>query len=394
MIRFHIPLPASRLGRFLILVIGIVLPAAIGMLLCARGQAQPPAEGKVLYLVEYVHGEKAATERLVRATLKADGTFKQETVVNADRYFFGDPGKARVVDKRYIVTEYGGVIDARDNKIIHAQGYGGQILGIDGGRVIFSVYDLRAPRLDAKDAKENADKFGIFAFDLAKQTRARPGEKHWALSGTASPDRSKSVYNGVAGTLWLELDGKPKELGKTFAVTHAKYAEHTFDRRPPILWLDNERILTQQGNGKIVTVDMQGTVSPVCEIAAAPATNDSPRLSRDPNGRIVYQCGRNEYLIDVQKKSAAPLEEYVLGHGFETPVETGQRGFRTTYYKGAAIGAGVFVPADVRTAPELIAMWNLGDGGSRRYVGVLWTKLGFSWRALDMDYCKLIGWAE
>ncbi len=27
-------------------------------------------------------------------------------------------------------------------------------------------------------------------------------------------------------------------------------------------------------------------------------------------------------------------------------------------------------------------------------VGVLWTKLGFAWRGLDMDYCGLIGWAD
>jgi hypothetical protein len=144
----------------------------------------------------------------------------------------------------------------------------------------------------------------------------------------------------------------------------------------------------------MVTVDMHGTVTPVCVIAGAPAVNDSPTLSRDPRNRIVYKCGRAEYVIDVEKNSAEPLQEYALGHGFETPVETGPRGFRDIYYKGQRIGVGVFVPAEIRTAPEVIAMWNSGDPDSRRYVGVLWTKLGQSWHSLDMDYCSLIGWAE
>jgi hypothetical protein len=48
----------------------------------------------------------------------------------------------------------------------------------------------------------------------------------------------------------------------------------------------------------------------------------------------------------------------------------------------------------VRTAPEVIAKMNLAVHGSRRYVAVLWTKLGYAWRGLDVDYGGIIGWAE
>ena len=400
MIGIDLPRRAGRSGRFLFLLLtGISALALIGFLSGAKGHtSQPVADAKVLYLVEYVRtdNEDKNVDRLIRATLAPDGRLTKEVVNTARRYFFGDPGKARVINKRYIVTEYGGVIDAKEGRLLVDQGYGGELLGVEGGKVVFRVHNLRAPRLDEKVPKEIAEKFGDWSFDLAKGTRARPAEKHRALQGTASPDRSKAVYWGGRGTLWLDPGNgaAQQELGKDFAVTPNKHAEHPFELRAPVLWLDNEHILTQQGNGKMVSVDLKGKVTPVCQITGAPAVNDSPRLTRDPKKRIIYQCGRADYVIDVEKKSAAPLEEYALGHGFETPVETGQRGFRTIYFEGQAIGAGVFVPTDIRTGPEVIAMWNLGDAGSRRYVGVLWTKLGFAWRALDMDYCGLISWAD
>jgi hypothetical protein len=400
MIGVDLPRLAGRRGRFLFaLSIGIVALVLIDFLRGAIGPAQQPvADAKVLYLVEFVRtdDEDKNVDRLVRATLAADGSLNKEVVFTARRFFFGDPGKARVINKRYIVTEYGGVIDAKAGRLLLDPGHGGELLGVEGGKVVYRIHDLRAPRLGEKVPKEVAEKFGDWSFDLATGTRVRPAEKHWALRGTPSPDRSKAVYAGGRGTLWLDLGSgaEQQELGKDFAVTPDRHAEYPFELRAPVLWLDNERILTQQGNGKMVTVDLTGKVTPVCEITGAPAVNDSPRLRRDAKKRIIYKCGRAEYVIDVEKKSAAPLEEYALGHGFATPVETGPRGFRTIYFEGQAVGTAVFVPADICTGPEVIAMWNLGDPGSRRYVGVLWTKLGFAWRALDMDYCRLIGWAD
>jgi hypothetical protein len=54
----------------------------------------------------------------------------------------------------------------------------------------------------------------------------------------------------------------------------------------------------------------------------------------------------------------------------------------------------VFNPEKVRTGPEVIAKHNLGVDGGRRYVAVLWTRLGFAWRGIDLDNGGIIGWAE
>jgi hypothetical protein len=382
----------------LALPIGVAAMVVGGNLIDPQGHAPQHAEdGKVLYLVEFVRtdNKEKNADRLIRSTLKPDGSFTKDVVFTAKRGFFGDPGKARIIDKRYVVTEYGGVIDAKEGRALLDLQFSSELLGVEGGRFFFRVHDPSST-INTKVPKKVAEKFGDWAVDLAKGTRARPAEKHWALRGTLSPNRSKAVYHAEPGTLWLDQGTRArKQLGTDFTVTHNKHAENTFHRfAAPILWLDNDRILTQQGNGKMVTLDMQGTVTPVCEIAGVPAVNKSPSLTRDPKNRIIYKCGRAEYVIDVVQKSAAPLEEYALGHGFVTTVETGPREFRTIYFEGRAVGAGVFVPADIRTGPEVIARWNLGDPGDRRYVGVLWTKLGFAWRSLDMDYCGLIGWAD
>jgi hypothetical protein len=363
----------------------------------AQDRPPQPDGGKVLYLVEMIRTEIAEkdTERLIRATLKRDGNLVNETVLTAKAGFFGDPGKARIINGRYVVTQFGGIVDTRKGRIIQDldQKDCSELLGVEKGQVIYRVYNPLAP--DSKVSKERAEQFGDWAFDLEKRTRARPAEKHWSLSGVKSPDRSKAVFHGSADSLWIDfVDGKSKELAKGFLVTHSKYARHKSESRAPILWLDNERTLTQTANGKLVTLDMHGKVEPVCEIAGVAALLDSPRLWLDPKGRIIYSCGRADYAIDVKKKTAARLEEYALGHGFETTVETETRGLRTIYFEGQALGGGLFSPAGARTGPEVIAIWDLGDQGSRRHFSVLWTKLGYAWRGLDLHYGGIIGWAN
>ena len=112
MIGFDLPRPAGRRGRFLfVLSIGSSALALIGFLRGTKGHTQQPgADAKVLYLVEFVRtdNEDKNVDRLIRATLAPNGSLTKEVAFTARRYFFGDPGKARVINKRYIVTQYGG----------------------------------------------------------------------------------------------------------------------------------------------------------------------------------------------------------------------------------------------------------------------------------------------
>jgi hypothetical protein len=237
MIGVDLPRLTGRSGRFLfVLSISISAVAVIGFLRGAKGhRPQPVADAKVLYLVEFVrtdNGDKNV-DQLIRATLAPDGKLTKEVVLTARRSFFGDPGKARVINKRYIVTEYGGVIDAKEGRLLLDQGYGGELLSVDGGKVVYRIHDLLGPRIDQKVPKEVAEKFGDWSFDLAKGSRTRPAEKRWALRGTPSPDRSKATYVLAPGTLWLDQGNcAPQQLGKDFAVTRGKYAKHPLEVAP------------------------------------------------------------------------------------------------------------------------------------------------------------------
>jgi hypothetical protein len=355
----------------------------------------PEADGKVLYVVESVRPGKTEEEsdQLTRVTLGRDGSLVKDTVLTAKAGFFGDPGKALIAEGRYVVTACGGVVDAKEGRIVHDQTRG-YLLGVEKGRVVYRLYD---PSSGSKVilTPGRAEQFGVFEFNLETHTCARPEAKHWYLEGIKSPDQSKAITQSCWDELYLNVvDGPQTKLAEGKRVTVSQHARlGQFEMHGPVLWLDNERILTQVANGKLVTIDTQGQVERICEIAGMPAVLDGPRLWRDPKGRIVYSCGRAEHVIDLTRKTASPLEEYALGHGFETTVETGTRGLRELFFEGKMIGTGVFSPEEIRTAPDVIARRDLGDLGSRRSVSVLWTKLGFQWRSFDMDYGGVIGWA-
>jgi hypothetical protein len=386
-----------RQRRAWLLVLGLSAAVAVplGYLTLAGDRGRPPeADGKVLYVIERVRPGKTEeeTDRLTRVTLGRDGNLVKETVLTAKAGFFGDPGKALIAEGRYIVTACGGVVDAKEGRIIHDQTQG-HLIGVKKGRVVYRLYD---PSSDRKVifTPGRTEQFGVFEFNLETHTRARPEAKHCYLEGIKSPDRSKAVAQSCWDELYLNVvDGPQKKLAEGKRVTVSQYARlGNFEMRGPVLWLDNERILTQEANGKLVTIDTQGQVERICEIAGVPAVLDGPRLWRDPKGRIVYSCGRAEHVIDLARKTAFPLEEYALGHGFETTVETGTRGSRELFFEGKRIGTGVFSPEEIRTAPDVIARRDLGDLESRRSVSVLWTKLGFQRRSFDMDYGGVIGW--
>jgi hypothetical protein len=383
-----------------LLVVGLSAAVALslGYLTRAGDRARPlDAEGKALYVVELVRSGKTAdkADRLIRVALGRDGKLVPETVLTANAGFLGDPSKARIADARYVITQFGGVVDAKEGRIIHDQ-KDGYLLGVEKDRVVYRLYDPYSPNLKAIPAPERVEQFGVFEFNLQTRTRARPEAKHWYLGGIKSPDQSKAIAQSCWDELYLnDVDGTQRKLAEGKKVTVSKYrALGQFEIRRPVLWLDNERVLTQEANGRLVTLNTKGEVERVCEIAGVPAVLDAPRLWRDPKGRIVYSCGRAEYVIDMERKTASPLEEYALGHGFETTVETGVRGLHELYFEGKSIGVGLFSPQEARTAHEVIAIRDLGDMGSRRSVSVLWTKLGFQWRSFDMDYGGIIGWAD
>jgi hypothetical protein len=345
-----------------------------------------------LYIVENVTSGEGAfeTKRLVRLSFGKDGEPLKKTVLTKDDRFFSHFGNHRIVEDRYMVTTYGGVIDLQTGKVINDE-EDGKLLGVESGQVVYEV----------NDSKHES---GLFAFDLRTRNLEKmknPGG--WALPGVKSQDKKLSVEATHGGLIYLhKLDGTKKQLGKDYFIEWSLLSS-LFDV-VPCVWLDDKRILTQRANGKLVILSVDGTEETIPEIKPAPAVISAPRLWFDLEKRLIYSGGtvpgppaptKAEYLIDVKTKKATPLKEYALGNGFRTPTERKENGDASVEHKGQSIGSQTFRPFEAVTAPGLIAMpiYDPPDLDWARGVA-MWNDKSRKWQTIRLDANSLIGWSK
>jgi hypothetical protein len=343
-----------------------------------------------LYVIENLTSDRGVVEtrNLVRLSMDRENKLVKETLLSKDQRFFGHDGGHRIVLGRFIVTKYAGIIDVQAGKVINDE-QDGEVLGVEDGKVVYRIDNTF--RLS-----------GVFSFDLKelKVAMVKKGE-HWDLPGVKSPDKTMSIetqgfYDGV---IRLHRLGKePKELAKDFRITYS-YLASAFLKGAPCLWLDGEYILAGQTNRKLVILTTQGAVETSIEIKDAPAEVLSPPyLWRDTQGKIIYTCGGEDFLIDVPNRVASPLKSYSLGHDFEASVAVDKYSRRSVFYKGKAIGQWVFNDREAVTAPGLIAFTYVrpSEGANLGYpdgIAVWNTRVG-DWQTIKMWVNDLIGWSR
>ncbi len=343
-----------------------------------------------LYAVENIADDQGVvkTRSLVRISMDRENKLVKETLLSKDQRFFGHFGGHRIVQGRFIVTGYGGVIDIQTRKVIHDED-DGEVLGLENDKVVYRINNsLRGS--------------GLFSFD-PKERKVEKLNKggHWDLPGVESPDKTMSIEteNTFDGVIRLHRLGQvPKELGKGFRFTYRRDASWSREGATP-LWLDDEHILAVQTNRKLAILTTQGRVEKSIEINDAPAgVLTPPRLWQDVKGRIIYSCGNKRYLIDVPNRPASPLKRYSLGHGFEASVAIDKEQRRPVYYESKAIGQWVFSPGESETAPGLIAFPYVrpAEHANLGYpAGVaVWNKRIGDWQMLKMSVNDLIGWSK
>ena len=197
-------------------------------------------------------------------------------------------GANHIYLNRYLITHWADIIDVSTGKLLH-NGIG-EYVAAEADRIIHHV--------------ENVDVQGYFYFDLKTNRYARlkrPGK--WALPGLLSPDQTKSVSASELGSLeiWLHTLKVPKKLlGSGFRVSLSEFCCDL--PKPPLLWLDNDRILTQKSNGEIVILRLNGTVEPLLKIPIEKGSDTNPSFDRNHDGRIVYHCSGEAYVLDVENK--------------------------------------------------------------------------------------------
>ena len=216
-------------------------------------------------------------------------------------------GDNQIVRGRFLVSHWGDIVDLRESNLLH-KGVG-QVEAVQGSRVIERV------------ARKDAD--GLFQFDLDSQTYSRVEEgSEWLLPGLLSPDHQRSVSvsswddaislhdrGGATTTLasgyGVALDPRSSELGK-----------------PPVLWLDNHRILTQQANGVLVVVGIDSSLQPLLKIAVDGSLFSSLALFRGPDGQVLYSLGDQTYEIDADNATCRRLEFLPVGNAIPVPGPT------------------------------------------------------------------------
>jgi hypothetical protein len=166
----------------------------------------------------------------------------------------------------------------------------------------------------------------------------------------------------------------------------------------PVLWLDNEKFLTQRDHGRLVTVDLTGKVTEIAVIKDAPKLA-SPSLGRDRAGDVFYCIAGECYKIDPAKKTAERSEWASLGHGFEASRKKDDKlgyklrhngkdisQFHWSWFEETAPGYIAVVVNDAEGImayePRSVAVWSAVTGE--------WTVQKYEW----LSVAPIVGWIK
>jgi hypothetical protein len=321
-------------------------------------------------------GGKVTRCRVVRYDFKSGQIQPPETVWEGPWSQF--VASHELIDNRYLVSGCGSVIDLKEKTLIHEGA--GRLIEVCGDRVVSGFFNDR-------DKLERLLSFNLRTRAIEKltdrETEAitfRATESR--LPSEVSPDGTKVVHGYRDQITLYRVGHPPKNLGRF------KIGEMPFESG---VWLNDEYFLTQDGNGKLLTVNLDGVRVPVVQIPVKEQDSHRWQLQRDADGQIIYSCGSESFSIDAEAKTWKRCErcEWAsLGHGFE---RSGDDQYRFIYrYKGTEIARAPFFtrlgPIEA-TTNGYIAVW---VGGS---LGV-WSAGTGKWTTLEVRTHQIAGWIQ
>lgn len=347
------------------------------------------------------------TQHLIKYEFAKGELVSTETIVsNPGGQLRFNCEKSQVYQNRYVITDFGDIVDITTCQFIHRGGSGPaytRLLGLEGDYVF--IYQ---PQTD-----------DYYYYDLAKQEYREledPGK--WSLPGLLSPDGMMSVTssNWDEGQIWLHyLDGEMKLIRVGFYVEYSPLASSL--PGVPLIWLDSERVLTQKSNGEIVIVTVDGSMVPVVNIDLshldfAPSGMKGAlkaKLFKDFKGNIIYAISLigpngkfryNRFIIDVENESYSTYDpEWIpLGHKFEY---SSREGITVIRYDGYDIGQEhCFTEGYEQTIKGHIAITRQESCEIYPTSIRVWSSANGKWTTMDFElpiwitYSSIIGWIE
>lgn len=353
--------------------------------------AEPPSKVSLL-VVEGLPGNRLADPQiLVRYRFeKGIRVAREEILKTPNSLVRYDLGNNMTYLDRYAITRWGDIIDIKDLKLLHEGN--SERIGCDGNRVI-----LR---------RQTGENPGLYSYDLSQKKieKLLPSDK-WNLvypeahtllaKHLLSPDGMKSVSLGKNGTT-ITLHRLNQET-KTLAggMRSGVSTMSSSDACTPMVWLDDETILTQKTNGKLVAVNLEGTVSPLMDLPCKDLPLSPPKLYKDAGDRIIYVCVKS-YVIDVKNRKYWQQESYKFGHDFEMEKSQLPQAASSIRYRGEEIGRHQVNPESAKTISGHFAAFHAPTGKNPgEAAGVkVWSSLNGEWTTLKLDWAEIIGWID
>ena len=318
------------------------------------------------------------TQTLVRYHFKGGVMVRKENILTTKtselRY---DLGKNRIYHDRYVITEWGDVVDLTARKMLFKSK--GELVDVDE----------RSDSVIVRVDRDNDS--GIYVFDLASHRSRRmhrPGL--WAAPGTLSPNRQLRASGQGSEIRVRRSDGKNVLLGRDFSREGTPMCSSM--STPTFLWSDEMHLVTQRGNGHLVIVDVEGKVESLAIIPDVDAPLCGPELQRDEDNQIYYEAGRKAWRIDVAKHTFEPYLWEGSGHGFDVEFQQNASYGRVLRYEGTEIGR--FWCDSTSTAPGHIAVEFGAVGSNLGYPdGVkAWSAESHEWTTIKADLAAVVGW--
>lgn len=317
--------------------------------------------------------------QLVRYRMKEGHLLPKEVVLRAEQGFFGHFGGHRIVANRYFVSRFGAVIDLQTKKVLHDEILG-ELVAADAKRVLFRVDNVN---------RES----GLFAFDMKTLEVSKPKDAGaWGLPGSVAPDRRRSAFADIHGDLWIQpLAGAKRRLARGFRARLSMFSSGG-PPQAPVFWLDDGTILTQTGNGRLVTVDMTGRRTPIVDIEDVAEPISSPVLERDAAGRLIYRC-EECYQVDVAKRTANKTPWKALGHGFDCEIRRHKEYGSIVREHGKEIGRWFCLPSMAASMPGQLAIPFAKPKNMGYPIGVrIWDAPRRQWQTIRVSVNAVVGW--
>lgn len=330
------------------------------------------------------------TQEIVRYDFVNGKLAGSETVISLptdDIRFDIDGG--RILFNRFLVSGSGDVIELKTKEILH-RGQG-DLLTIRGRKLITVV--------------NSTDAEGIFSFDLdTREYKKLRGLKNWPdlEADHISPDGKFAVEGGGVSLLknggfinFFTVDEKFRlKRFKSVRGNFEAYCSERCSSTPilPYIWIDNTRVLTQETNGKIVTVSTSGVIEKIAEIPVEDAPDSLPHFSVDEYGNYSYYIDGDDYFIDLVKKTASKTR-IPLGEGFSRT--DGDVFWREFFYDGNSIGK--IWSGSSMVSKHYLAVQYAAEGKNLGYPdGIkVWNTITREWTTIEISwFADFIRWSQ